>query len=70
MNTKLIVAFIDSIFETRENKLYTDETGITVDNVKEVKRVGYCTNLTVASIEEAHKNDVDLLITHHPMEDD
>ena len=42
-----------------------DEYGFTNIGVEKISKVGYCTNLTIESAQEAVKNNVDLLITHH-----
>lgn len=60
-----IEQFIVSLFDTRENNHFYEESGVTVRGAEEIKRIGYCTNLTLDTIEEARKNNVDLLITHH-----
>jgi dinuclear metal center YbgI/SA1388 family protein len=41
------------------------EYGFTNIGCGEIVKVGYCTNLTIDSAEEAVKNNVNLLITHH-----
>lgn len=41
------------------------EYGFTNIGCGEIVKVGYCTNLTIDSAEEAAKNNVNLLITHH-----
>lgn len=41
------------------------EYGFTNIGYEEIKKVGYCTNLTIESAGEAVKNNVNLLITHH-----
>lgn len=65
MNLNEIEEFIISLFESRDNDLFQEESGITVRGTEEINRIGYCTNLTLDTIEEARKNDVDLMITHH-----
>ncbi|MCM1991884.1 Nif3-like dinuclear metal center hexameric protein [Oceanirhabdus seepicola] len=42
-----------------------NEYGFTNMGIKDVSKLGYCTNLTIESAREAAKNNVDLLITHH-----
>ena len=42
-----------------------NEYGFTNIGREEVFKLGYCTNLTIESAQEATKNNVDLLITHH-----
>lgn len=41
------------------------EYGFTNKGIKDIEKVGYCTNLTVETVKEAVKNRVNLLITHH-----
>ena len=42
-----------------------NEYGFTNIGREDVLKLGYCTNLTIESAQEAVKNNVDLLITHH-----
>lgn len=42
-----------------------EEYGFTNIGSKEIFKVGYCTNLTIDTAEEAVKNQVNLIITHH-----
>lgn len=60
-----IEEFIISLFDSRNNEQFHEESGVTVRGIEEIKRIGYCTNLTLDTIEEARKNNVDLIITHH-----
>lgn len=60
-----IEEFIVSLFDTKDNIHFEEESGITVGVNKDIKRIGYCTNLTLDTIEEARRNNVDLMITHH-----
>ena len=41
------------------------EYGFTNIGVEEIFKIGYCTNLTIETAEEAVKHNVNLLITHH-----
>lgn len=65
MELREIEQYILSLFNTKDNEHFYEESGITVRGTEEVKKIGYCTNLTIDTIEEARKNDVDLIITHH-----
>lgn len=65
MELREIEQYILSLFNTKDNEHFYEESGITVRGTVEVKKIGYCTNLTIDTIEEARKNDVDLIITHH-----
>lgn len=42
-----------------------DEYGFTNIGSEEIRKIGYCTNLTVETADQAAKQKVDLLITHH-----
>lgn len=60
-----IEQYIRSLFNTIDNENFDKESGITVRGIEEIKSIGYCTNLTLETIEEAKKCNVDLIITHH-----
>ncbi|MBU3127576.1 Nif3-like dinuclear metal center hexameric protein [Clostridium tagluense] len=62
--------FEDFIYDTfTKEKLQIvegkSEYGFTNIGCEEIVKVGYCTNLTIESVEEAARNNVNLLITHH-----
>lgn len=65
MRLKEIEQYILELFTTKDNEYFYEESGITVRGTEDVKRIGYCTNLTLDTIEEARRNNVDLMITHH-----
>lgn len=65
MRLNEIVEFIVNLFGTKDNDCFYEESGITVRGTEEIKRIGYCTNLTLDTIEEARKNKIDLMLTHH-----
>lgn len=65
MELKEIEQYILELFTTRDNENFHEESGITVRVTEDIKRIGYCTNLTLETIEEAKKNNVDLIVTHH-----
>ena len=65
MKLKEIEQYILGLFTTGDNENFHEESGITVRGTEDIKRVGYCTNLTLETIEEARKNNVDLIVTHH-----
>lgn len=54
-----------SLFNTNHLKEFQNESGITFRGSKDIKRIGYCTNLTLETINKAKSKDVDLLVTHH-----
>jgi dinuclear metal center YbgI/SA1388 family protein len=60
-----IEQYILGLFSTKDNEHFYEESGITVRGAEDIKRIGYCTNLTIDTIEEARKNNVELMITHH-----
>jgi len=60
-----IEGFIVSLFESKDNEHFQEESGVTVRGKEVVRRIGYCTNLSLDTIEEGRKNKVDLIITHH-----
>lgn len=59
--------FIYDTFTKEKLEIVKDkgEYGFTNIGCEEIEKVGYCTNLTLESAEEAVKNNVNLLITHH-----
>ncbi len=56
---------IEGLFDTLDNPAFESESGITMSTDKEIKKVGYCVNLTLETIKEAVKNNIDVLVTHH-----
>ncbi|WDV46420.1 Nif3-like dinuclear metal center hexameric protein [Clostridiaceae bacterium M8S5] len=60
-----IIEYLDSNFKTRELENYKEETGITHDANKDIKKIGYATNLTPEVVELANQSNVDLILTHH-----
>lgn len=60
-----IEKFILSLFNSVNNEHFHEESGVTVKGTENIKKIGYCTNLTLDTIEEGRKNKVDLIITHH-----
>ncbi len=65
MNTTELVKIIENCFETQENPNFKIETGLLYATPNDVKRVGYCTNLTLDVIEQAKENHIDMILTHH-----
>ena len=56
---------IEGLFDTLDNPSFKSESGITISTEKEIKKVGYCVNLTLETVNEAAKNNIDVMITHH-----
>lgn len=65
MKIDKLLDYIDGLFLTRNNNEFNLQSGITFKSNDEVFRIGYCTNLTPDTIDEAKKFKVDLIITHH-----
>lgn len=62
MKLEELYRYMNGLFETTENESFHKESGIAVDMNNEIKRIAYCVNLTVETVEEAIKRDVDLMI--------
>ena len=67
MLVKDFEAFIIEIFTKEKLKIVKgkNEYGFTNIGREDVLKLGYCTNLTIDSAQEAVKNNINLLITHH-----
>ncbi|MGG0240467.1 Nif3-like dinuclear metal center hexameric protein [Bacillus rhizoplanae] len=55
---------IEEIFGEHLHK-YGDQFGITNASNENFHKIGYATNLTLETIEEAKKENIDMMITHH-----
>ncbi|MES5893369.1 Nif3-like dinuclear metal center hexameric protein [Bacillus cereus group sp. RP43] len=65
MNITQFKEHITSLFEEHLNKYGDDEYGFTHISKEEFHKIGYTTNLTLETIEEAYQNGVDMILTHH-----
>ncbi|WP_439873628.1 Nif3-like dinuclear metal center hexameric protein [Bacillus mycoides] len=65
MNITQFKEHITSLFEEHLNKYGDDEYGFTHISKEEFHKIGYTTNLTLETIEEAYRNGVDMILTHH-----
>ncbi|PEC22551.1 Nif3-like dinuclear metal center hexameric protein [Bacillus cereus] len=65
MNITQFKEHITSLFEEHLHKYGDDEYGFTHISKEEFHKIGYTTNLTLETIEEAYKNGVDMILTHH-----
>lgn len=65
MDVLHIVERINELFNVTNKKIYSSESGITYHADKKVKKLGYCVNLTLETIEEARIHGVDMMVTHH-----
>lgn len=67
VNVKIVSDYINS-FAPYETQCTWDNCGLLVgDGDKVVKKVGICLDLTEETLGEAKKQEVDLVITHHPL---
>ncbi|CAM4239780.1 Nif3-like dinuclear metal center hexameric protein [Bacillus manliponensis] len=65
MNIKQFQKYIETLFGQHLHKYGDDEYGFTNTSKEEFQKIGYATNLTVETIEEARKHDIEMIITHH-----
>lgn len=70
MDTNYVVEKMESLFQGTDKDIFINESGITYHAHNKVKRIGYCVNLTLETIEEARDQGVDLMVTHHPAWDE
>lgn len=70
MKLEILIDQINDLFETKDNPLFKQQSGITVNCGRPIKRIGYAVNLTMETILRAKDKNVDLLITHHDIWDD
>lgn len=65
MDVLNIVEKINELFNVTNKEVYSSESGVTYHANKEVKKLGYCVNLTLETIEQARVHGVDMMVTHH-----
>lgn len=65
MDVSHIVERINDFFEVNNKEVYSSESGITYQADKQVRKLGYCVNLTLETIEKAKAHGVDMMVTHH-----
>ncbi|ERJ13272.1 Nif3-like dinuclear metal center hexameric protein [Haloplasma contractile] len=70
MDVLHIVERINGFFKITNKEIYSSESGLTYHANSKVKKIGYCVNLTLETIEEAKIHGVDLMVTHHPAWDE
>lgn len=70
MDVLHIVECIKELFNITNEEVYSSESGITYHAGKKVKKIGYCVNLTLETVEEARIHGVDMMVTHHPAWDE
>lgn len=67
ITVKMVSGFIDRI-APYSTKCEWDNCGLLVGNAdSEVRKVGFCLDLTSETLAEAKKHNVDLIVTHHPI---
>jgi putative NIF3 family GTP cyclohydrolase 1 type 2 len=65
VNLEQFETTIQTLFKPELLKEFHDDYGFTNTSNDSISNVGYCTNLSVETIEEAANKGVDLIITHH-----
>lgn len=65
MDVTHIVERINDLFNITNREIFLSESGITYNADNKVKKLGYCVNLTLETIEEARIRGVDMMVTHH-----
>jgi dinuclear metal center YbgI/SA1388 family protein len=65
MNLEQFETSIIKLFSKELLAEFTDDYGFTNKTNASIKRIGYSTNLSIDVIEQANKQNVDLLLTHH-----
>ncbi|WP_130807186.1 Nif3-like dinuclear metal center hexameric protein [Senegalia massiliensis] len=65
MDVSYIVETIDDLFNVTNKEIYSNESGVTYKADKKIKKIGYCVNLTLETIEKARIHGVDMMVTHH-----
>jgi len=64
MKASEIEKYVTGLFD--EEKIAAEgESGFHVDDSREIKRIGYATNLTPETVKDAVEKGADLIITHH-----
>ncbi|WP_107838285.1 Nif3-like dinuclear metal center hexameric protein [Metasolibacillus meyeri] len=65
MNITQFEQYISILFGEELLTQIEHEYGFTNKTDDEIRKIGYATNLSLETIEEAKKHDVDLMVTHH-----
>lgn len=65
MEVGKIIGKIDCLFSSVKEEIYKVEAGLTYDGGRDVKKIGYCVNLTLETVEQAKNKNVEMIITHH-----
>ena len=65
MHVVKLVDKIIELFHGTDKEIFLKESGITYQANRDVKKIGYCVNLTLETVEDAKNQGVDMIITHH-----
>lgn len=65
MEYKYLKEQLLSMFDSDKLHLFPEEWGFFNETERDIKRIGYATNLTGEIIERAREKEVDFLLTHH-----
>ncbi|MBM7692161.1 putative NIF3 family GTP cyclohydrolase 1 type 2 [Peribacillus deserti] len=65
MNLNEFKVIITKLFNRELLEEFQDDYGFTNESNICISKIGYCTNLSIDTIEKAAENKVDLMITHH-----
>ena len=65
MNQHQFELTIKDLFTKELLEEHEGDYGFVCTSNNSISKIGYCTNLTLETIEEAIKNHVDLMVTHH-----
>lgn len=72
MNVRQFNTLNESLFDRKLLSFFNDGTQFGFNNFidKDIKKVGFAINLTMDIIEQAHREGVDLILTHHNVWDE
>jgi dinuclear metal center YbgI/SA1388 family protein len=65
MNLQQFEVTIKGLFQKELLEEFADDYGFTNTSNNTISKIGYCTNLSIETVEKAAENHVDLMITHH-----
>lgn len=65
MEYKYLKMRLLDMFDSEKLHLFPEEWGFFNETERDIRRIGYATNLTGEIIEHAKENEVDFLLTHH-----
>ena len=65
MDVREIKEYVVSLFDKDKLAKLEDESGFFIDKLRDIKQIGYATNLTPETVNSAIEQNIDLIITHH-----